>query len=182
MKVIIGAGDTEFEGWMSTDIEELDLINKIKFEKLFPQKNVEVFLAEHVWEHLSLEEGILAAKNCYNHLMPGGYIRIAVPDKNFNNAWYQNMVKIGGPGPKDHPAYSHKILYDYKMLTKVFEKAGFKVCLLEYSDEDGNFHYKYWNPADGYIGRSYRFDTRNNKNKLIMTSIIIDAFKELIIS
>ena len=143
MKVIIGAGNTEYDGWSNTDVEELDLLNQDKFNILFPNKDIDAFLAEHVWEHLSFEEGIIAAKNCFDFLKPGGYIRVAVPDKNFKNAWYQNMVKVGGPGPKDHPAYSHKILYDYKMLTKVFEKAGFKINLLEYCDADGKFHFNY---------------------------------------
>ena len=49
--------------------------------------------------------------------------------------------------------------------------------LLEYCDESGTFHYKYWNEADGKIGRSLRFDTRNSHEKLGMVSIIIDAKK-----
>ncbi|MDD4422178.1 MAG: hypothetical protein PHD46_03965 [Eubacteriales bacterium] len=111
----------------------------------------------------------------------GGYIRCAVPDKNFRNEWYQNMVQIGGPGPTDHPAYTHKIVYDYQTLKTVFEKAGFEVEMLEYCDEQGVFHYKYWNEADGKIGRSFRFDTRNSSENLGMVSIVIDAKKPIII-
>ncbi|MEG2786865.1 MAG: hypothetical protein RR942_03505 [Romboutsia sp.] len=48
---------------------------------------------------------------------------------------------------------------------------------MEYCDEDGIFNYKYWNEADGKIGRSFRFDTRNSKDMLGMVSIIIDAKK-----
>lgn len=51
----------------------------------------------------------------------------------------QNIVQIGGPGPKDHPAASHKIVHNYKTLTKMFETAGFEVVLLEYCDENGSF-------------------------------------------
>jgi len=53
------------------------------------------------------------------------------------------------------------------------------VDLLEYCDENGEFHYKKWNPEDGFIGRSYRFDTRNSKDKIGMVSIIIDAHKDI---
>ncbi len=82
--------------------------------------------------------------------LEGGWTKhkVAVPDCNFRNEWYQNMVKVGGPGPIDHPAYTHKIVYDYKNLVDVFEKAGFEVELLEYCDESGKFHYKYWNEQD----------------------------------
>ncbi|KNY27577.1 Methyltransferase type 11 [Pseudobacteroides cellulosolvens ATCC 35603 = DSM 2933] len=148
---------------------------------MFPIESIDALLAEHIWEHLTYEEGILAAKNCYRYLKPGGYIRCAVPDKYFRNEWYQNMVQIGGPGPKDHPAATHKIVYDYKTLISVFEKAGFEVSLLEYCDENGDFHYTYWNENDGMIGRSLRFDTRNSLENLGMVSIIIDAKKPLII-
>lgn len=53
--------------------------------------------------------------------------------------------------------------------------------MLEYCDEQGVFHYKYWNEADGKIGRSFRFDTRNSSENLGMVSIVIDAKKPIII-
>ena len=102
---------------------------------------------------------------------------MAVPDKNFRNEWYQNMVKVGGNGDPNHPSFTHKIVYDYKTFAQVFETAGFEVELLEWCDENGQFHYKYWNEADGRIGRSLRFDTRNHDGHLGMVSIILDAKK-----
>lgn len=98
MKVIIGSGNTNYEGWIQTQEHELNLLDAMTFQRLFPDKDVQVFLAEHVWEHLTFDEGIIAAKICFEYLTPGGYMRIAVPDKNFKNDWYQNMVQIGGPG------------------------------------------------------------------------------------
>ena len=89
------------------------------------------------------------------------------------------MVKVGGPGHEAHPAYAHKIVYDYKTLVNVFESAGFEVTLLEYCDEQGDFHYREWDESKGKICRSYRFDSRNSKNNLGMVSIIIDAVKPI---
>lgn len=60
-------------------------------------------LAEHLFEHLTLAEGMLAAQTLYRYLQPGGWIRAAVPDRYFRNADYQRLVQIGGPGPQDHP-------------------------------------------------------------------------------
>lgn len=91
------------------------------------------------------------------------------------------MVQVGGPGPSDHPAASHKTLYDSNTLTSVFKSVGFEVTLLEYCDANGDFHFSWWNPDDGKIGRSYRFDTRNSTDRPGMVSIIIDARKPLII-
>ncbi|AUN14227.1 class I SAM-dependent methyltransferase [Paraclostridium sordellii] len=166
MKVILGAGDTKLEGWISTQEKDLNLLDIKDFKKYFEECSIDAMLAEHVWEHMTKEEGLVAAKNCYEFLKEGGYIRVAVPDRNFKNEWYQNMVKVGGPGPVDHPAYTHKIVYDYLSFVEVFKAAGFEVELLEYCNEE-----------DGKIGRSFRFDTRNSLEKLGMVSIIIDAKK-----
>jgi predicted SAM-dependent methyltransferase len=181
MKVIIGAGNTSYEGWTSTQENELDVLNRADFERMFAIEKPTAFLAEHVWEHMSLDDGIIAAQNCFDFLADGGYVRAAVPDVNFRNEWYQNMVKVGGNGDPNHPAFTHKIVYDYKTLRAVFEKAGFEVELLEYCDESGAFHYKHWDENDGKIGRSLRFDTRNNGGKLGMVSIILDAQKPIMI-
>ena len=178
-RIIIGAGNTSYEGWIGTQEEELNLLDINNFYKLFKQEeSIDAFLAEHVFEHLTYDEGVKAGKNLYKFLKINGYVRVAVPDVNFDNEWYRNMCKPGGPGNIDHPAYSHKVFYDYKTLIKVFEDAGFTVDLLEYCDENRRFHFNYWNPEQGMIGRSLRFDTRNNNGKLGMISIIIDAYKK----
>jgi predicted SAM-dependent methyltransferase len=179
MNLILGAGKTSFNGWISTQETELNLLNRQDFENQYKAESIDAMLAEHVWEHMTEEEGVIAAKNCYDFIKCGGYLRCAVPDANFRNVKYQQMVQVGGPGPIDHSAFSHKIVYDYKRFKNVFEKVGFEVELLEYCDEDGNFHYMYWNENDGKIGRSFRFDTRNSIGKLGMVSIIIDAKKPL---
>jgi predicted SAM-dependent methyltransferase len=181
VKIIIGAGNTSLDGWISTQENDLNLIDENTWKSKYEINSLSHILAEHVWEHLTYDEGVVAAKICFKYLQYGGLLRVAVPDGNFRNEWYQNMVKIGGPGPKDHPAATHKILYDYKLIKQVFTEAGFVVDLLEYCDEGGAFHYKYWNEEDGRIGRSYRFDTRNNKNEIKMVSIVLDAKKELIL-
>lgn len=137
MKIILGAGQTTQEGWLSLQETDLELTNKNDFKKYAQNNTVDAFLSEHVFEHLTLEEGHAAAQNIFNALKPGGYIRIAVPDKNFRNEEYQNTVQVGGPGPKDHPAANHKIVYDYKTLSDLFEQHGFVVHLLEYFDEEG---------------------------------------------
>lgn len=181
MKIIIGAGQTKYDGWIATQESELNLLSTSDWDRSFKIESIDAMLAEHVWEHMTYKEGIMAAENCYKYLKQGGYIRCAVPDKNFRNEWYQNMVQIGGPGPSNHPAATHKIVYDYETIKNVFESVGFEVTILEYCDKNGDFHYTYWNENDGKIGRSFRFDTRNSIEKLGMVSIIIDAKKPLIV-
>lgn len=177
LQIIIGAGEQRYDGWMATQREDLDLLDPQSWENQFNGRFADAFLCEHVWEHLSEAEGRAAAKLCFQYLKPGGYLRVAVPDGNFPDATYQNMIKIGGPGPADHPAADHKIVYDYKLFVDVFVSAGFDVDLLEYCDENGRFHYNQWSFAAGKIYRSLLSDHRNSGEKLGFVSIILDAKK-----
>lgn len=178
IKLVIGAGQYRNNpGWIHTQEEEINLLDETTWKKRCDVNSVTAILAEHVWEHLTYEEGIQAAKICRKFLKQTGYIRCAVPDAYFPNETYQNIVKVGGPGLKDHPAASHKIVYNYKTLTKVFESAGYEVKLLEYCDEKGNFHQNYWDGVDGVIFRSKNYDPRNQGDQLVSPSLIIDAIK-----
>lgn len=107
------------------------------------------------------------------------YIRCAVPDGFFPDEDYQTGVQVGGPGPKNHPAVSHKIVHNYKTISSMFEKAGFNVSLLEYCDEKGEFHYNEWDENQGFIYRSKRFDHRNKDGNLGFVSLIVDVIKPL---
>lgn len=178
LKVIIGAGQQSYEGWTATHQEQLDLLRRQDWEQSFGARRVDVFLCEHVWEHLTESEGQLAAALCYEFLKPGGYLRCAVPDANFPDDDYQRTVQVGGPGPKDHAAADHKVVYDCKLFTEIFVRAGFEVDVLEYCDEQGRFHYNQWALEDGPIYRSLRFDHRNqNGSQLGFVSLIVDAKK-----
>jgi len=177
LRIIIGAGAQAWPGWIATQGDELNLLRRDQWEALFGDRRIDALLCEHVWEHLTEAEGRVAARLCYDYLKPSGYLRCAVPDANFRNAAYQWTVQVGGPGPADHPAADHKIVYDYKLLADVFAGAGFAVDLLEYCDDAGRFHFNYWDPADGPIGRSLRADTRNQDGKLGFVSLIVDAKK-----
>ena len=178
IKVVIGADKyNNNPGWIHTQEKELNLLDKTTWENQFKKCSITAILAEHVWEHLTYTEGIDAAKLCYQYLKPQGYIRCAVPDEYFPDEEYQNMVKVGGPGPKEHPAASHKIVYNYRTLSSIFEIAGYEVNLLEYCDEEGDFHFNEWQKEDGVIFRSKKCDPRNQGDKLIFPSLIIDVIK-----
>lgn len=177
LQVILGAGTQAYNGWISTNKEELDLLCPQDWQLSFNTRLTDAFLCEHVWEHLTEAEGREAAKLCYKYLKPGGYLRCAVPDANFPNESYQNMVQVGGPGPQDHPAADHKIVYNYKLFSSIFADVGFEVDLLEYCDEQGRFHYNQWSFTQGKIYRSLLSDHRNKNGELGCVSLIIDAKK-----
>lgn len=177
LRVIIGAGDQRWDGWVPTQREDLDLMIRRDWEVSFAERKADAFLCEHVWEHLTEAEGREAARLCYEYLVPGGFLRCAVPDGNFPDPDYQKVVQVGGPGPIDHPAADHKIVYNDRLFRDVFESAGFEVDLLEFCDENGRFHYNPWGVESGPIYRSLRLDHRNRGGKLGFVSLILDARK-----
>lgn len=171
INLIIGAGNTEQINWIPTEKMNLDILKNDDFNKFFFENEITKVLSEHVFEHLTLNEGIIAIKNIKKYLLIGGRIRIAVPDGFFPKQEYIDYVKPGGFGSG---AEDHKELYNFKTIIKLFD-SDFKIDFLEYFDEDGNFQYKKWDIDDGKILRSRYFDSRNSNNQINYSSLILDA-------
>jgi len=175
MKVIIGAGGKKQDGWVSTEQSELDLLNRDDFSKILNgESGYEAILLEHTLEHLTEPQLVTALKNCFDFLLPGARLRIAVPDGLHPDPNYIDYVKPGGFGAG---AGDHKILFNYRLLSRLLRQAGFEVCLLEWWDESGIFHCNPWYEEDGNIERSAANDERNRDGKLNYTSLIVDAIK-----
>ncbi len=182
MNVIIGAGEQRYDGWIATQQSELDLLDPSSFVRFFGDMRADRFLCEHTWEHLTVDEGVRAAQQCFAYLRPNGRIRVAVPDGYFPDAGYQRNVQVGGPGPADHPAADHRVVFVAETLVAMFEEAGFAVRLLEWWDADGQFHSEPWSLDEGPIYRSTLLDHRNGEYRaglgpLGFSSLIIDARK-----
>lgn len=174
IRIIVGSGGIPLGGWIGTDINTLNITNKNDWGKLFRPLSIHAILAEHVLEHLSIEEASCSLDNCFNYLTHNGYMRIAVPDGFHPSEKYiQNVM----PGGKGSGSMDHKVLYNYKTLTNILESNGFQVILLEYFDEKGEFHFKDWDPYKGMIVRSMRYDPRNREGSMIYSSLIVDAVK-----
>jgi predicted SAM-dependent methyltransferase len=101
-------------------------------------------------------------------------LRVAVPDGFCPDEKYLDYVRPGGTGAGSD---DHKYLYNHLTFAELFLKAGFRIKLLEYYDSKGKFHFVDWNPEDGKIRRSRRFDKRNKDGVLKYTSVILDAYK-----
>ena len=171
--IIVGASGTKFNSWIPTEYPYVDITDLDNLKKNFKNKEVSKILAEHVFEHLTLEDGIKSIQNFKFLLKSKGIIRIAVPDGYNPNEEYINKVKPGGTG---NGADDHKILYNYKLITKLFDK-DFEIKFLEYFDENGKFIFNSYenNEKNGYIRRSRFNDKRNSQNQINYNSIILDA-------
>lgn len=174
-RIIVGTSGMNAKGWTSTDRNVIDLLREDTWLQFFEPDEVDAILAEHVWEHLTPASATLAAQVCHKFLKPGGYLRVAVPDGLHPESSYIGWVKPGGTGAG---ADDHQVLYTYRSLQDVFRSVGFDTRLYEYFDEDGKFHFADWNPSDGMIHRSKRFDKRNAGGRLVYTSLILDAIKK----
>jgi predicted SAM-dependent methyltransferase len=174
LRIVVGAGGLYDPGWIPTDVDVLDILDDAHWRRLFRENSIDAILAEHVWEHLTAEQGRRAARNCQRFLRPGGYLRAAVPDGFHPDPTYREWVRPGGSGAGAH---DHKLLYNHETFRQLFESAAFQVHLLEYFDSAGQFHAVNWDPALGKIDRSQRFDERNRDGRLVYTSIVLDARK-----
>ncbi len=174
LRVVVGSEGIFEPGWLRTEREYLDLLRPAEWRAYFAPASIAAILAEHVWEHLTPEQGLTAARTCLEFLQPGGYLRLAVPDGLHPDDAYREWVRPGGSGAG---ADDHKVLYTHQSLAQMLAAAGFVVELLEYFDAAGNFHAVDWDPAAGMIHRSRRFDERNRAGPLRYTSLIVDARK-----
>ena len=52
-------------GWIQTQEDDLNLLVETMWEARFEYNSISAILREHVWEHLTFEEGVKAASICY---------------------------------------------------------------------------------------------------------------------
>jgi predicted SAM-dependent methyltransferase len=173
-RIIIGAGRSSYPAWYATNVDTLDVTRRDDFVRYWEPGSREAFLAEHVWEHLTESQAARANANCYEFLRAGGWLRIAVPDGLHPDPGYRGAVAVGGHGCG---ADDHKVLYDYRLLREMLQRAGFHVVVLEYWDEHGEFHHVPWSSKAGHVRRSRDGDRRNQDGVIRYTSLIVDALK-----
>ncbi len=174
VKIVIGAGQTRYDGWIATDTPAFDVRRREDWARLFPPQSIDRLLAEHVFEHLTraeFTEFLLCARG---YLSASGRIRIAVPDGNHPDSDYIERVRPGGSGAG---AADHKVLYTSDLMADLLRGQGYHYELLEHFDARGRFHRRPWNAEDGYVGRSAEHDRRNKDGQLRFTSLIIDCWR-----
>lgn len=62
MKLIIGAGGITQPGWLSLEETDLDITQADQWAAHFAPNSLDAIFAEHVWEHLTLNEALDAAR------------------------------------------------------------------------------------------------------------------------
>lgn len=175
VNIVIGAGQTRLEDWISTDVPAFDVRRSDHWRKLFPPASIDRMLAEHVFEHLTSDELARFLETAGQYLAPGGRVRIAVPDGYHPSADYINSVRPGGIGVG---AGDHKMLYTCDLIGELMRKQDYQFELLEYFDAAGQFHQSGWSAHDGFVSRSADHDARNADGQLNYTSLIVDCWRQ----
>ncbi len=87
----IGCGDKKIPGFINIDtLPSADLRLDVTKGLPFENNSVDVIFNEHFIEHLSQGQGVKFFRDCRRVLKPGGRIRIATPDLDFEVERYQN--------------------------------------------------------------------------------------------
>lgn len=146
-KVQLGCGEHRFDGWVNIDINPAvnpDIRLDLRAGFPAPAESVAFIFSEHVFEHLTLDDGRRAFIECYSALEPGGVMRIAMPDLRYIVERYMAGRYEGEGGPEanqdadyrriDSPAlllnyalrsWGHLYLYDFDELDLRLRQAGF---------------------------------------------------------
>ena len=171
LNLMIGGGQTSYEGWIFTDRDFLDVTQPDEWAALFTPDSIDRILSEHMLEHLPEDAARVTLLACHRYLKTGGLLRLAVPDGYRRDAAY---VAEAAP-PND----GHQVFYNIDTLTSLLSSIGFAVTPLEYFDADEKFHARPWDENEGMIMRSVRFDTQKDfqRGDLSYTSLIVDARK-----
>jgi Uncharacterized protein conserved in bacteria len=104
-----------------------------------PDACLDGVFSEHVQEHFTLDEGIAVLKECHRVLVPGGWLRLIMPDAELVlRSYLQNPQDLldHRPVPSHQPMeavnsyfrqrYEHQCLYDFDLARYAFESAGFR--------------------------------------------------------
>ncbi len=135
LKLHLGAGPINLEGWVNIDAREASHIhliaNNFDLTEFADESLSEIYLC-HVLEHFSFKESELLLNNFRKKLKPGGVLRISVPDvDHLINAYKANnddleLVKMAFMGGQDYEYNFHKSIYNNTLLSKLFIKCGFE--------------------------------------------------------
>jgi len=162
-RLIVGAKLQTQPGWISSDIDTLDIRRAADWSRHFAPGSIDRILCESCLEHMTFDDGLAACRNFYRYLKPlTGRVRIAVPDANHRDESYQFWTRPDGGGQLFSRLFiyapgepDHKVFYNFQSLPALMGRAGFKARLVEYFDMAGRFHRNAWSYADGEVTRSF---------------------------
>ncbi|TQD23849.1 hypothetical protein [Methanolobus vulcani] len=179
VKIVPGAGKTRYEGWISIEVQELDITSTYDLNYYFANKKIDNILLEHVIEHIDYKNFIHFLVTIKPYLKKGAIIRIAVPDRNHPSEYVRLLTGVNGlePGADDH-----KYFYGIDDFENIACQTDYKLDKVEYFDNNGIFHKNNFDLSDGYISRcskNYKgLFTENNEEYRKMIESVPENLRE----
>lgn len=138
----VGCGANRFPGWLNADISPTaDIVVFMERSLPFKQDFLERIYSEHVLEHVPYETGVFFLSEAHRTLMPGGCIRIAVPDledivDSYHTGDWKRLDWVNWPEYSFIKTraeminiafrwWGHRHLYDREELKRALAEAGF---------------------------------------------------------
>ena len=168
VKVILGASHTQFPGWIPSDLPHFNIVDRSHWKFLFRSHCASNLLAEHVFEHLTVDQVKQALRHCHDWMKPGGCLRIAVPDANHANPEYLKMTLP--------PADGHLSAWNYETFSNVLAECGFRAIPLEYYSHDKHLVKVPFDSVNGPVSRSLQQGYVHHEIR-DYSSLVIDAIR-----
>jgi predicted SAM-dependent methyltransferase len=143
-KLHFACGTVKLPGWINIDRDPVSTVIDISWDIRqtlpLPDHCAELVFHEHFLEHLDVAEGLAFSRECHRLLMPGGVLRVAMPDlaecvrQYYENDWRQPWMQKYGYDHIQTRAetiniafrdWEHKWLYDREELHRRLREAGF---------------------------------------------------------
>jgi predicted SAM-dependent methyltransferase len=140
LQLHLGSSTNRLAGWVNIDLlrpgRRLDLYWDLRRGLPFPSARVDAIFAEHLFEHLTHDDGSALVRECLRVLRPGGVLRIGVPDLDRYIASYlgqDDLIDRVRPGRPTRAIalgetfflYGHRCMYDFETLERTCIDAGF---------------------------------------------------------
>lgn len=134
IKLNLGGGNTVIDGFINVDRKTGQEVYPLEY----PENSVSEIRASHILEHFGLREIGSVLKDWYSKLVPGGLIKIAVPDLDkivdmIKNKTDEKAVMYLMGDQKDSNHY-HKSAFDKASLVDIMKHVGF-VNVQEWHDD-----------------------------------------------
>jgi predicted SAM-dependent methyltransferase len=105
--------------------------HKIEYGLPFPDNSIKYIYSSHMLEHLYKEDSKKFLKEVYRVLVKNGVVRICVPDLEYAFSLYkngdrENALRLFFVPTEYNYLYQHRYLYDYTLLKKYLNEAGFE--------------------------------------------------------
>lgn len=141
LDLCLGSGDAPLAGWVNIDLRPpADVLLDLRYGIPLPDQSVRFIYSEHFIEHLDLEDGLRALRECRRVLLPDGVMRIACPDledlardyqadwrrhawvQKPDYAWVDSGARMLNVAMRH---WDHRYMYDMPELVLRLREAGF---------------------------------------------------------